>query len=126
MLGFSHIAWAFSQVTKVGDRENFSCGKAQQRAFDDLNHRLRSAPVLSLNDLQKPFDIETDASNYDVGVVLTQHGHLVAYYSATLSDNVHKYPIYAKEMYSMVQACRQWKHYILGKEKIIHTDNKPL
>jgi hypothetical protein len=29
-------------------------------------------------------------------------------------------------MYSIVQACCQWKHYILGKETIIHTDHKPL
>jgi hypothetical protein len=29
-------------------------------------------------------------------------------------------------MYSIVQACRQWRHYILGKETIIHTDHKPL
>jgi hypothetical protein len=29
-------------------------------------------------------------------------------------------------MYSIVQVCRQWKHCILGKETIIHTDNKPL
>ena len=25
-----------------------------------------------------------------------------------------------------MQACRQWKHYILGKETIIHTDHRPL
>jgi hypothetical protein len=29
-------------------------------------------------------------------------------------------------MYSIVQACHQWKHYILGKEMIIHTDHKPM
>ena len=29
-------------------------------------------------------------------------------------------------MYSIVQAYRQWKHYILGKETIIHIDEKPL
>jgi hypothetical protein len=29
-------------------------------------------------------------------------------------------------MYSIVQAYHQWKHYILGKEIIIHTDHKPL
>jgi hypothetical protein len=29
-------------------------------------------------------------------------------------------------MYSIVQAYRQWRHYILGKETIIHTDHKPL
>jgi hypothetical protein len=79
-----------------------------------------------LPDLQQPFEIETDASDYVVGAVLTQHGHPVAYHSETLSDTVRKYPTYDKEMYSIVQACRQWKHYILGKETIIHTDHKPL
>jgi hypothetical protein len=29
-------------------------------------------------------------------------------------------------MYSIIQACRKWKHYILGKETIIHTNHKPL
>ena len=49
--------------------------------------------------------METNASNYAVGAVLTQHGHPVAYHSETLSDAVHKYPTYDKEMYSIVQAC---------------------
>lgn len=92
----------------------------------ELNHCLCSTLVLSLLDLQQPFEIETDASNYAVGAILTQHGHLVAYHSETLSDVVRKYPAYDKEMYSIVQACRQWKHYILGKETVIHTYHKPL
>jgi hypothetical protein len=63
-------------------------GRSQQKAFDDLKQRLCSAPVLSLPDLQHPFEIETDASDYVVGVVLTQHGHPVAYHSETLSDTI--------------------------------------
>jgi hypothetical protein len=126
MLGFSHIAWALNQVTKGGGRAKFMWGKEKQRAFNDLKHRLCSSPVLSLPDLQQPFKIETDASDYVVGAVLTQHGHPVAYHSETLFDTVQKYPTYDKEMYSIVQACRQWKHYIMGKETIIHTDHKPL
>jgi hypothetical protein len=126
VLGFSHIAWALSQVTKGDGREKFVWGKEQQRAFNDLKHHLCSVPVLSLLDLQQLFEIETDASDYAVGVILTQHGHLMAYHNETLSDIVRKYPTYDNEMYSIVQACRQWKHYILGKETIIHTDHKPL
>jgi hypothetical protein len=126
MLGFSHIAWALNQVTRGGGKAKFVWGLSQQQAFDDLKKRLFSSLVLSLPDLQHPFEIETDASNYVVGVVLTQHGHPVAYHSETLSYVVHKYPTYDKEMYSIVQACRWWRHYILGKEKFIHTDHKPL
>jgi hypothetical protein len=126
VLGFSHIAWALIQVTKVGGRKNSTWGKEQQRAFDGLKHCLCLALVLSLPDLQQLFKIETDASDYVVAAVLTQHGHPVAYHSETLSDIVQKYPTYEKEMYSIVQACRQWKHYIMGKETIIHIDHKPL
>jgi hypothetical protein len=126
VLGFSHIAWALIQVTKGGDRDKFVWGKEKQRVFDDMKQHLCSALVLSLPDLQQPFEIEIDASDYIMGAVLTQHGHPVAYHSETLYDNFWKYPTYEKEMYSIVQACRQWKNYILGKETIIHTDHKPL
>jgi hypothetical protein len=54
--------------------------------------------VLSLLDLQQPFEIEIYAPNYVVGVVLTQHGHVVAYHSKTLSNFVHNYTTYEKDM----------------------------
>jgi hypothetical protein len=126
MLGFSHIAWPPSQVTKGGGMVKFMWGKEQQRSFDDLKHHLFSSPVLSFLNLQQLFDIETDAFDYVVGAVLTQHNHLVAYHSETFLDTIQKYPTYDKEMYSIVKSCHQWKHYILGKETIIHTDHKPL
>jgi hypothetical protein len=112
-----------SQVTKGGAKSKFFWSKSQQKAFGELKHRLCSAPVLTLPDLQQPFEIETDASNYAIGAILTQHVYPVAYHSETLSDTDRKYPTYEKEMYSIVQACRQWKHYILGKETVIHTDH---
>jgi hypothetical protein len=59
MLGFSHITWALSQVTRGGGKEKFVWGLSQQQAFDDLKKCLCSSPVLSLPDLQHPFEIET-------------------------------------------------------------------
>ena len=83
-------------MTKGSGRENFVRGKKQQREFDDLNHPLCSTLVLSLPNLQQSFNIETDSSDYDVGIVLTHHGHPVAYHTETLSYTVHKYPTYEK------------------------------
>jgi hypothetical protein len=53
-------------------------------------------PSTFIMDLQHPFEIETDASDYVVGIVLTQHDHPVEYHSETLSDVVCKYPTYDK------------------------------
>jgi hypothetical protein len=126
VLGFSHIAWTLSQVTRGGGKEKFVWGRSQQQAFDDLKKHLCSAPELSLPDLQQPFEIKTDASDYVVGNVITQHSHPMSYHSDTLSYFVRKYPTYNKEMYSIVQSYRQWRHYILRKKTVIKTYHKPL
>ena len=128
MLGFSHITCPLSQVTKGGVKAKFFWSETQQKAFTELKYHLCSALVLGLLDLQQPFEVKTDASDYAIGAVLTQHGHPVAYHSETLSDTFQKYPSYEKEMYSIGQGYRhrQWKHYISGKETIIHTNLQPL
>jgi len=96
MLGLSHIAWALSQVTRGGGKAKFLWGWSQQQEFNDFKQCLCSTPTLSLPYLQQPFGIETDASGYYVGAALTQHDHLVAYHSETLSYVIHKYPTYEK------------------------------
>jgi hypothetical protein len=88
VLGFSHITWPLSQVTKGGAKAKLFWSESQQKVFGELKHHLYSAPVLTLPDLQQPFEIKTDASDYAIGAVLTQHGHPVAYHSETLSDTV--------------------------------------
>ena len=66
-LGFSHITWPLSQVTKGGEKEKLFSSKTQQKAFAKLKHCLCCAPVLTLPDLQQPFEIEIDASDYAIG-----------------------------------------------------------
>lgn len=55
-----------------------------------------------------------------------QCGHLITCHSETFSNTICRYLTYDKELYVIVQACKKWKHYILGKETIIHIDHKPL
>jgi hypothetical protein len=71
MLGFFNIAWALNQVKRGGGKDKFVWVRSQQQAFDDLKKRLCSTTLLSLSDLQQPFEIETDASNYVVGVTFS-------------------------------------------------------
>ena len=60
------------------------------RAFNALKNSLASTPVLSSPDLEKSFILQTDASNYGVGAVLSQTDeegldHPVAYYILAIS-----------------------------------------
>jgi hypothetical protein len=67
-----------------------------------------------------------DASGYAMGVVLMQGGKLVCYHFEMFHGGVLNYPTYDKELYALVQVVKKWKHYLMGKETIIHTDHQPL
>ena len=90
-----------------GVQEKFQLTEEKQQEFEELKKRLCSAPVLALPDLQQSFEIETDASDYALGAVLMQHGHPIAYHSETFFDTIHRYLTYDKELYAIVQACKQ-------------------
>eukprot|EP00253_Pinus_taeda_P011597 PITA_11597 len=96
VLRFFHITWPFSQVTKGGAKAKLFWSESQHKAFIELKYRLSSAPVLTLPNLQQPFEVETDASDYAIEAVLTQYRHQVENHSETLSDTIQKYPIYDK------------------------------
>ena len=88
VLGFYNIAWSVSQVTKGGSKAKLIQSKRQQHEFEGLKQRSCSVPILTLLDLHQPFEIDIDALNYDIGAVLTFHGHSMAYNNETLSDTI--------------------------------------
>eukprot|EP00253_Pinus_taeda_P022396 PITA_22396 len=109
-----------------GLKQVFQWGGKQQKAFDTLKEKISTTPVLALLDLQHPFEIETDASDYAMGVVLMQDGKPICYHFETFTSTVVNYPTYDKELYALVQSVKKWKHYLMGKETIIHTNHQPL
>ncbi|KAA0062304.1 reverse transcriptase [Cucumis melo var. makuwa] len=52
-------------------------------AFDGLKQAMMEGPFLGIADVTKPFEVETNASDYALGGVLLQNGHLIAYESSS-------------------------------------------
>eukprot|EP00253_Pinus_taeda_P018627 PITA_18627 len=107
----------------TGLNKVFQWGGKHQKAFETLKEKISTTPVIALPDLQRPFEIQTDASDYAVGAVLTQHSKPICYHSETFNPAIVKYPTYDKELYALVQSVKKWKHYLMGKETVIHTDH---
>ncbi|XP_028097072.1 mitogen-activated protein kinase kinase kinase NPK1-like [Camellia sinensis] len=80
-------------------------------------------PVLVLPDLGKAFEIQTDASDFALGGVLLQDGHPIAYESRKLNDAERRYPAHEKELLAVVHCLRTWRHYILGSQFVVKTNN---
>ncbi len=91
-----------------------------------MKEKISTTLVLALPDLQRPFEIQIDPSDYAMGAVLTQNGKPICYRSENFNPAVVNYPTYDKELYALVQSVKKWKHYLMGKEIVIHIDHQPL
>jgi hypothetical protein len=118
---FSSIAAPLHELTKKGIP--FSCGTAKYEAFTIVKDKLTHAPLLTLLDFNKMFELECDASGIGLGDVFLQEGKPVAYFSGKLSDARLNYPTYDKELYALVHTLQTWQHYLWPREFIIHSDH---
>jgi hypothetical protein len=100
-----------------------------QVAFEELKHRLVTAPILAFPDYKRPFKMETDASGYTLRCVLTQQGqdgldHPIAYVSRTMTLAEKNYHTTEQECLAVVWGCQQFRPYIHGQRVDIYTDLK--
>ena len=82
-------------------------GCAYQEAFEKLKAAISSESVLRLPDFELPFEVHTNTSNKEIGGVLVQEKHLVAYESKKLNDAEQKCSAHEKKFITVV-------HYLLA------------
>ncbi|SLM34918.1 gag polymerase env [Lasallia pustulata] len=114
----------------------FPLFKIVLEAFKALKEAFTSAPLLRYFDKNKPMRVETDASAFAIGVILTQQfkidGHLhwlpVAYYSKKLLDTETRYGTGEQELFAIVEAMHHWRHYCRGARHpiVVLTDHANL
>jgi hypothetical protein len=95
-------------------------------AFETLKTAMVTTPVLALPDFSNKFIVETDASDYGIGAILSQNGRPIAYLSKALGPSKRAWSIYSKEMLAIMEAIRAWRPYLLGNKFQIQTDQKSL
>jgi hypothetical protein len=72
------IATPLTNLLKNG---NFGWTPKAEAAFEELKRAMVTTPVLALPDFSNIFIVEIDASDYGIGVILSQQGRPIAYLS---------------------------------------------
>ena len=80
--------------------------------------------VVSSTDETMPFEDETDASDYAIAATLNQAGRPVVFFSRTLDPSEQNHSPVEKEAYAIVGSIRKWRHYLLGREFKLITDQR--
>ena len=97
---------------------------AAWKSFQALKSAFISAPVLTHWVPDKPIIVETDASNYTLGAILsiqTDSGeiHPVAFHSHTFSAPELNYDTHDKELLTIFEAFHVWWHFLEGSGALI-------
>ena len=128
---FSKICKPITETLK-GDPRKFSWGSQQNKAFEELKTRFITAPILYHFFPDRETIVETGASNFALGCVLSQFKdkslHPVAFHSRKLSEAERNYEIHDKELLSILQAFKEWPHYLVGTKDpiMVYTDHQNL
>jgi len=129
--GFSMIAKPLTDLTKKGIKWTWtpSC----QDAFEKLKEMFTTGPILTHFDDTRPTKLETDASDFPLGAVLSQvcedeKWHPVAFHNRKLSPAEINYDAHDKEMAAIVAAFKEWAYMLMPVDDqiLVYTDHKNL
>ena len=109
--GYSDIVVPLTRLTRKGTPWNFM--DQAWSAFKLLKSAFTSAPVLTHWVPDRPIIVETDASDYALGAILsieTDSGevHHVAYHSRTFTSPELNFDTHDKELLAIFEAFRVW------------------
>ena len=125
---FSALASPLHALTRKNAR--FEWTEECQRSFDELKKRLTAAPIVALPRDEGEYRLDTDASAWSMGAVLSQiqdgHERVISYGSRLFSRAELNYCTTRRELLAVVYFVKYFKQYLLGKKFLIRTDHAAL
>lgn len=126
--GFAHIAKPLHKLTEKNNK--FSWSSECEQAFQLLKNALVTSPILGYPSLDEMFILDTDASAFGIGAVLSQTDgkteRVIAYYSKSLSKSERNYCVTRRELLAIIESVKHFHHYLYGKKFLIRTDHGAL
>ena len=121
--GFSSI---MAVITKCLKGNKFIWMSDAQDSFELIKKKVTKAHILVLPNFNKVFEVKCDASHTGIGVILSQEGKPIVFFSEKLSEARRKYITYDKEFYIIYGALYHWSQYLLAKSFVLFSNHEAL
>jgi len=127
---FATIALSLTELTKDTNRK-FEFNTTQLSAFNALKVALSQCATLATPQYDRPFIIQTDASEYAVGACLAQLDDLgrekpLCYASSKLTAIQRRWSVIEKESYAVMFTLNKFGHTVYNSPINLFCDHNPL
>jgi hypothetical protein len=117
----SHILAPLTAM--AGKNAKFQWTDKCQQSFETIKQIIAKEVILAFPDFSKPFHIYTDASDYQLGAVIMQDDHPLAFYSRKMNQAQQNYDTGEQELLSIVETLKEFETILMGQQLIVHTDH---
>jgi len=98
-----------------------------QKAFVMAKRVIAKETLLAYPNFNKPFQIHTDTSHYQLGAVVSQEGKPIAFYSRKLNPAQTRCTTTERELLCIVETLNEYRNNVLlGQQIEVFTDHKNL
>jgi hypothetical protein len=146
---FADISTPLCELTQKS--KEFRWTQQCEDAFQELKLQLANSPVLAYPLDDELYILDTDASEFGIGAVLTQlqppsetflmkmekqksalemktgkEERVISFFSRALTKSERNYCVTRKELLAVIASIKQYRHFLLGRKFLIRTDHRPL
>ena len=122
----SHILEPFTAISAGKKGTKIKWTSELETAFKEVKKMVCQETLLTYPDWTKPFDIHTDASDYQLGAVIFQQGKPIAFFSRKLNNAQKNYTTTEKELLSIVECVKEFRNILFGYPIRVFSDHKNL
>ena len=126
--GFAAVAHPLHKLTEKN--QVFDWDEACDQSFQQLKNILIEAPILAYPRADGQYILDTDASGYGLGGMLSQvkdgEERVIAYVTKTLNWAEWNYCVTRRELMTVVKFVKHFKQHLYGQEVIVRTDHAAL
>ena len=104
-----HIPWHWDDV--------------HQTVFKNIKTAIAKDVVLAYPDYSQGFEIYTDSSKFQLGVIITQNNRPLAFFSRKLNTAQQKYSVTEQELLAIVETLKDFKGMLWGQTITVYMDH---
>jgi len=123
----AHLLSPFTKLQNIGSTGNkkqpIEWTDELERCFKEVKAVIARDTLLQFPNHNLPFDIYTDASDYQMGACIMQNGKPVAYFSRKLTGPQTRYTTTEKELLAIVCTLNEYRSMLFGAKINVYTDH---